>query len=153
LAAFSIVGGLLGLIFSINKTEVLTFNTLFEKPSIAFLISFGIFVELLAASTRVLVKNMIFISTLLFGLVYLGASFLITYYNKQGNNKRYLFLFSLFGIIVETVVGIYADLDRGTTYYTIYFVAAILIGIVSGRLLGIKKGGFFYAGPQFKKNP
>ena len=159
MAVVSIMLGILSLVFSINRKENLTIKGLLEKPSILFLVLFGIVVELMAASTRVLQINRIFgleeIQTagqihhnqpnilgnaIIFGLVYLVASFLISLYNKQGGINKYLLIFSLFGVVMETSVGISADISRGDTYYTAYFVSLMLVCILLGRALGLRTG-------------
>jgi hypothetical protein len=138
LVIFSIVGGILSLIFTINKRENFRIEALFNKPSTLFLLTFGVLIEMLAASTRVLPTGNILYSALIFGIVYLTATYFITYYNKQGNINKYLTIFSMFGIVMEIGVGINADLYRGNTYNTVYFVSALIICILLGRLLGLK---------------
>jgi len=156
-AAFSIVGGILSLVFSIKVPEKLSLRHLFEKPSVLFLILFGAFIELMAFPTRAirfpfdteLIRSggrlmwtegyfNKMVSAALFGIVYLIGSFLITYYNKLNAVNRYLLIFSSFGFIMETTAGIDADLSRGNTYYTVYYVSAMLIGIFLGKILGSK---------------
>ena len=137
-AVMSMIAGVLSLVFSINKTENLTLKTLFQKPSVLLLLSFGVVVELFAASTRALhIQNLIG-SAVVFGLVYIAASFLITIYNNKSSVNRYLMIAMFFGLLMEIAVGIYADLDRGNTYFTVYFVSAMLLGIGLGRYLGVK---------------
>lgn len=137
IALISIMAGVLSLVFSINKAENLTLKTLFQRPSTAFLLLFGFFVELFAASTRSIHIESIIGNTLIFSLVYMSASFLIAFYNKESNIK-YLLIALTLGILMETTVGFAADVDRGDTYYTLYSVAGILLGIITGRYLGIK---------------
>lgn len=43
-----------------------------------------------------------------------------------------------FGLLMEITVGINADRSRGDTYYTVYFVSAMLVGIGLGRYLRIR---------------
>lgn len=43
-----------------------------------------------------------------------------------------------FGLFIEITVGIEADKSRGDTYYTVYWVSAMLLGIGLGRYLGIR---------------
>lgn len=126
------------LIFSINKTEKLSLKSFFERPSIFFLISFGIILELLAASTRSLHIDAISLSALVFAVVYFSASYLLAYYNSEGSINKYLLIKSAFGLVMETAVGISADIDRGNTYFTAYYVSFMLIGIMVGRFLGMK---------------
>lgn len=134
LAALSVVAGVASLIFSIKQPEKITLKALFEMPSSSFLITLGILVELIGATTRVWRTDSIYISALLFGIPYMYFSYLITRYNKV--NFKYLLIFSFFGIIMETAVGINADIARGGTYYTVYFVSGMLSGISLGVFLG-----------------
>jgi len=137
-AVMSMIAGVLSLVFSINKTENLTLKTLFQKPSVLFLLSFGVVTELFAASTRAMHIESLVGSALVFGLVYMAASFLITFYNYKSNVNRYLLITMFFGVFMEIAVGIYADISRGDTYFTVYFVSGILLGIGLGRYLGVK---------------
>lgn len=136
LALLSLVGGVIGLIFSINKTERLTFKTLFENPSTMFLIVFGVVLELFAASTRSIGTDSIWISALIFAFVYFSASFLIALYNFTGRVNKYLMITMLFGVVMEIGVGIQADLVQ-SRLNTPYFVSFMLIGIALGKQAGI----------------
>ena len=57
------------------------------------------------------------------------------FYNKQ-HQWRYLLIFAAIGFILETSVGIDADLSRGGTYYTAGFVTALILGVIGGKFLG-----------------
>lgn len=138
LAIMSMIAGILSLIFSINRTENLTLKTLFEKPSVLFLLLFGVVTELLAASTRTIHIGSIFGSAVIFGLVYMAASFIITLYNTKNGINRYLLIAMFFGLLMELSFGIDADISRGNTYNTVYFVSAMLLGIAMGRFLGLR---------------
>ncbi len=97
-AFMSMIAGVLSLVFSINKTENLTLKTIFEKPSVLLLLLFGVVIELFAASTRALhIENLVG-SALVFGLVYMAASFLITFYNNKSSVNRYLMIAMFFGL-------------------------------------------------------
>lgn len=137
-AIVSIFAGAICLVFSINRPENLTLRTLFEKPSTMFLLLFGLVVELLAASTRVIHFEGIEGSAVVFGLVYMSASFLIAFYNRKSSINNYLVIALMFGVLAEIIVGIDADRSRGETYYTAYFVFAMLLGIGLGRYLGTR---------------
>lgn len=137
MVGFSLVGVVLSLIFSIKTGGNVTSKTLFEKPSKSFLLLFGFFVALIAASTRALNFENMLVQSTLFGLVYAAASFLISYYNTEGNGK-YLLLSIGIGLVLETVVGINADIARGNTYFTLYFVSALLTGAMVGRIGGLR---------------
>jgi len=138
IAIMSIIAGTLSLIFSINKTENLTISVLFQKPSVPFLFSFGVVIELFAASTRSIRMNSIAGSAITFGLIYMAASFLIAFYNKKDSIRKYLIISMLFGFLMEIGFGFIADTERGDTYYTVYFVSAMILGIVIGSYIGIK---------------
>jgi hypothetical protein len=138
LVGLSIVGVFLSLVFSINKVENLTAKTLFNRPSIIFLLLFGFVVELLAASTRAIYIDNIAVQAAIFGLVYAGASFLIAYYNDSASVNRYLLFAALSGFILEVSVGISADMHRGNTYFTAFFATALIAGVIIGRFIGIK---------------
>jgi len=127
----------LSLVFSLNKMENLVSKSLFEKPSILFLILLSIVVEVFAASTRVIRTDNILISGLIFGSIYAILSFLIAYYNKASDVNKFLVIASLFGLSIEIFVGIHADIERGDTYNTAYFVGGMLLGISAGRKLGL----------------
>ena len=138
LTLLSGIGALVSLVFSINKVENVSLKTVFNKPSIGFLMVTGIVLELFAASTRAINTDSILVSALMFALIYFFASFLITFYNSQNRVNRNLFIFSFFGVAVEILVGIRADIDRGNTIYTVYYVSFMLLAILLGRLMGIK---------------
>ena len=119
LALLSMIGGAVGLIFSINKTENLTLKTLFEKPSTFFLIAFGIVLELFAASTRSIDTDSIWATALIFSLVYFSASFLISFHNSNGRVNKYLIIAMLFGVAMELIVRIHADFTQ-SSFSTLY---------------------------------
>ncbi|MFD2162347.1 hypothetical protein ACFSJU_08070 [Paradesertivirga mongoliensis] len=137
LAILSMIGAAISLVFSINKIEKLTLKTFFERPSTSFLIVFGIILELFAASTRSLHVDIISVSALIFATVYFSASYLISFYNSNGSINKHLVITSLFGVVMETAVGINADIDRGNTIYTVYYVSFMLVGIVLGKVAGL----------------
>ena len=137
LAILSMIGGAVSLIFSINKTENLTLKTLFEKPSTIFLIVFGVVLELFAASTRSIGTEAIWAAALIFALVYFSASFLIAFYNANSRVNRYLIIAMFFGVAMELIAGIQADLVH-SRLNTPYFVSFMLIGIALGKVAGLK---------------
>jgi len=122
----------LSIVFTINKPGRVDVLTLFEKPSLLFLIVFGIIVELIAACTRAIREEVFTYAA--FGLIYLFAALLISYHNKA--NVKSLIIFSLFGFLSETIFGTMADLSRGNTYFTVFFVGALMTGILMGRYIG-----------------
>ena len=122
------------IVFSIDKPGRVSFGNLFFKPTILLLILYGVVVELIAACTRALQAEVI--GFFIFGLVYLFASLPIAFYNK--GNIKFLVLFASFGLITETGFGILADLERGNTYFTVFFVVAIVVGVLLGRIVGMK---------------
>lgn len=122
----------------ITFKQLISLKTLFQKPSVLFLLLFGILIELFAASTRAIRIDSIVGSAMIFGLIYMAASFLIAFYNKGANINKYLMIALVFGLFMEITVGFIADRDRGDTFYTVYFVSGMLLGIVSGRYLGLK---------------
>lgn len=138
LAILSIIGGVLALIFSFRKPELVTLRSLFEKPSMLFLVCFGILVEMLSASSRTIPTSHVLYSSIIFGIIYLGASYLIARYNQSAESLKYLAIFSLFGLISEISVGIDADLSRGDTYNTVYYSIALLTGLFVGWKIGEK---------------
>lgn len=130
---------ILSLIFTINKNEGLSLKVAFEKPSIIALLCFGFVIELLAASTRAMHIEFIIVKAIIFGMVYFVSSFLIAFYNKGGKIDKYIFFFAILGVSLETIVGINADSHRSSgNHLTVYFVSAMLICIIAGRLLGAK---------------
>lgn len=138
----SMIGAVISLVFSINRTEKLTLKTFFERPSTIFLIVFSIILELFAACTRSLHVDAISISALIFSTVYFSASYLIALYNPNTSTNKYLVIMSLFGVVMETSVGIAADIDRGNTIFTAYFVSFMLVGIILGRFFGLRSANF-----------
>ncbi len=138
LLIISVVGVFLTLVFSINNNSEHTLKTLFAQPSMWFLISFGMLIEILAASTRALRLDNIVVESLLFAGVYACASFLIAFYNKSTSINKYIIAATLLGLILEVSVGISADLGRGNTYYTAYFTVALIGGVAFGRYIGLK---------------
>jgi hypothetical protein len=130
-------------VFSIAHPGKVSFKSLFEKPSVIFLLLYGCSTEMLAAMCRVISEH-VFFSALLFGIVYAVGTFLVCYYNSS---KRFFYVatFSLFGLIAETWGGISADIDRGGTIFTVYFVTALIAGVLIGSFAGIKvKEAFTY---------
>ena len=142
IGAMSILFAVFSLVFSLRKPDQVSLKSLFEKPSYVFLITFGVLLELLAATTRALRTDVI-IEAFCFGLIYLIGAFLISYYNKV--SIKYIFWFAAFGFITETSVGISNDLDRGSFYFTICFVSALIIGVLAGWLLGLRYNRTFKA--------
>jgi len=138
LLIFSVWAGLLCLIFSLRKTEHITLKSLFEKPSVLFLVVFGGMIEVLASFTRLADLESMWWRGFVFGLVYLAGTFLVCYYNQKENLLRYVLIFSGIGFALEVSVGIMADLDRGNTVFTAYFAAGLILGVLSGALLGLK---------------
>lgn len=143
----------LSLIVSISKFEKLTAKNIFQKPTPAFLLFFGLIVECMAAATRLIrlprelyPEADIIFGSLLFAMVYFIPALLIARYNNQ-HQWKYLLLFSAFGLVLETSVGINADLSRGGTYYTAFFVSALILGVAAGKYLGnnIKHKQHLYA--------
>lgn len=132
----------LSLVVSISKFEKLSAKALFEKPPTVLLLLFGLIVECLAASTRFIrlpgeLSGLadITLASLLFGMVYFIPAMLITFYNKY-HQWRYLLIFAVTGFILETSVGIDADISRGNTYYTAFFAAALVLAVATGRFAG-----------------
>lgn len=138
LLMFSLVAGFLSLVFSLKSTKHISLKSLFEKPSAIFLLFFGLLVQLLAASTRGIHIESIVGSGFIFGLVYMAASFLIAYYNQKESLVKYLLVFSVIGFILEVSVGVVADIGRGDTIFTAYFASGLVLGVLSGALLGTK---------------
>ncbi|MEJ7557947.1 MAG: permease prefix domain 1-containing protein [Pedobacter sp.] len=138
LVYMSILSVFLSLVFSINQVGASTLRTLFTRPTVMSLLSFGFMVELLASCTRGLLIDNIVIESVLFGMVYMAASFLISYYNEAASVNRYLLFATALGLILEVSVGISADLGRGNTYFTAFFTAGLIAGVAAGRYLGIK---------------
>lgn len=135
---FGLAAGFLSLVFSLKKAENISLKSLFENPSPVFLLVFGFIIELLAASTRAIRIEGIAGSGLVFGLVYMAASFLIAYYNQKKSIVKYLLVFSVIGFILEVSVGVVADIGRGDTIFTAYFGLGLVLGVLSGALLGMK---------------
>jgi hypothetical protein len=138
LATMSVIVAFLSLVFSINKTASSTAKAIFKHPSFAFLLLFGLAIELTAASTRALHVGNIVIQAFLFGSVYAVAAFLIAYYNEISKLSKYLLTAITLGFILEISVGVRADIVRGGTYFTAYFGLALVFGVLLGRFLGIK---------------
>lgn len=126
------------LLFSIDKIGRLTSKSLFEKPSVLFLVLIGLLVEFLAASTRIIQMESMVGSAIIFGSVYMLLSFLITFNNSKVDVNKYLLIATALGLCLELAVGIDADLDRGDTYNTAFYVSASIILIIAGRYLGIR---------------
>jgi hypothetical protein len=137
IAALSIPVVVLSLIFSINRTGEFRLKSLFDKPSISFLLLFGFFVELLAASTRMLQAHNIVLQAVLFGIFYFAASFLLAYYNRTSGATRAILIFTSIGFLLELTVGIMADLERVNRFYTPFFVTALLTNVSVGYVLGL----------------
>lgn len=107
------------------------------KPSILLLLIFGFSTELLASTTRIFNNLDIILNGLIFGIVYLLGSFLISYHNVKGDLLKNLITFSIIGLVLETSVGIMADIDRGFSL-TGYFVSSLILGVIIGAFLGVK---------------
>lgn len=138
-AIINIMLAILSLVFTINKNEGLNLKVAFEKPSIIALLCFGFVIELFAASTRAMHIEFIIVKAVIFGMVYFVPSFLIAFYNKGGKIDKYICFFAILGVSLETIVGINADSHRSSGHHlTIYFVSAMLICIIVGRLLGAR---------------
>ena len=135
LLMFSLAAGFLSLVFSLKSSKHISLKSLFVKPSTIFLLSFGLLIELLAASTRGIHIESILGRGFIFGLVYLAASFLIAYYNHK-ESLRYLLVFSLIGFVLEVSVGVAADIARGDTIFTAYFASGLVLGVLAGAALG-----------------
>ncbi|MFD2160791.1 hypothetical protein ACFSJU_00160 [Paradesertivirga mongoliensis] len=131
------IGGAVSLTFSINKTENLKLKTLFEQPSTVFLVVFSVVLELLAASTRSIGTDAIGLSALIFAVVYFSASFLIAFYNSTGRFNRYLSIAMFFGVAIELIAGIQADITE-SRFNTPYYVSFMLVGIILGKVAGLK---------------
>ncbi|WP_316847182.1 hypothetical protein [Pedobacter psychrodurus] len=138
LAAMSIPIAVLSLIFSMNRAGEFRFKSLFDKPSVLFLLLFGFIVELLAASTRAMHVNNMILQAVLFGIFYFVASFLLAYYNRTSGVTQSIFIFTSIGFILESSVGIMADIDRGNSFYTVFFVTSLLANVSIGGVLGAK---------------
>ena len=123
---------LLGL--SVVSPGSLRFRKLFGTPSALFIILFGVFIEFVAATTRVLNPLPILSGAAIFGIPYIAGALCIGYFTTK-KPLFYIGLFSLFGLIAETWVGTLADLDRGNTIYTLYYVTATFIAIPTGYFL------------------
>ena len=137
---FALAG--LSLVASVSKFEKLTLKTLFERPGMTFLFISGVIVELLAASTRTIrlphnspeVLGTIF-SFAIFGVVYMAFSALISFYNEK-QSWRYLVVFAAVGFAIETSAGINADMNRGNTYFTAFYVSSLVLGVIAGKYIG-----------------
>lgn len=137
LSAISIIGMFLSVVFSVKKLENSMIKTLFQRPSIGFLILFGFTLELIAASNRALQAD-IMIEAMAFGIIYAAGAFIISYYNEVTNANKYILIAMSLGLILEVSVGISADLGRGNTYFTVYFATALIFGVLLGRFLGTR---------------
>jgi hypothetical protein len=135
---FAMAAAVFVLVFSIDNPNRITLKSLFEKPSTLFLVLTGVFVETLASFTRTMQYDMP-LEAAAFGVIYLLFAFIIAYYNKQ-KPLVYLVRFALFGLIAESVTGASADFERGGTHYTIYFVSALVVGVLVGWFVGMKAG-------------
>jgi len=134
----TIIGGIVVLVFSINRFEKISLKSMFEMPSTYFLLLISVLAELVAASTRILQFENTLTSLLAFGLIYMLGAYFITVYNMR-NNYRYLITFSIFGIISETVFGIMADIERGNTFFSAYFILTLITAVITGLFFG--RGG------------
>lgn len=132
----TMAAGALTLVFTVDKPARFTLKSLFEKPSVLFLILFGIFTETAAGFTRVIRIDNIIFKGLMFGLIYLIAAYIITYHNKQSTVK-YLLWFSVIGIGAETISGIIADISQ-RQHNTMYFVLSAIICVLIGRFIALK---------------
>lgn len=125
-------------VFSISTTSRLSIRNLFRTHSYPFLFIFGLLIELMAATTRMFQSIHILFTAVLFALVYATGSYLISYYNRS-RTFLYIAIFLSFGLICETWRGILGDLSRGS-FYTFYYVVALLVGVLSGWVLGKRRG-------------
>ncbi|SKB81089.1 permease prefix domain 1-containing protein [Daejeonella lutea] len=136
IAVFSILGGILSLIFSISNSGKITLKSLFEKPSILFLVSFGILVELFSTSSRTIPALYVWQNAVVFGLIYAAAAYLITIYNASTNAPKYLVIFALFGFVTELLLGFNKIVENGNYYNNMFFCPALLSGLVLGWWIG-----------------
>jgi len=135
---FTMTAGGLALVFNINKQGRLSLKSLFSKPSVLFLILLGLFTEALAGYTRAIPVDHILLKALIFGMVYFLITFIIAFYNQQ-KPLKYLLVFCMASIGVETICGIQADLQQGY-HHTMYFVPVALVFIFIGFFMGLKTG-------------
>ncbi|WP_028297876.1 permease prefix domain 1-containing protein [Olivibacter sitiensis] len=136
---FCLFVSLLSIFFSLRSPTKGTWRAAFEKPSIAFLMLFGIGTACFAASTRSLSGLLpVPMHFTLFGLVYLMGAALISYYNE--NSKLHLFFFGIFGFCAELGVGVVADIDRAQRgigqIYTPFFILSLIVGLMAGWYMG-----------------
>jgi hypothetical protein len=124
-------------VFTISNAGRLSLKSIFERPSYIFLLLFGFAVEMIAAMSRVTGVHNLIIGALLFAIIYAVAAFAVSYYNNS-KVSVYLLVFALFGLVAETWSGILADISRGGTFYTAYYVPALIIGVLAGWGTGIK---------------
>ncbi|MGY3211339.1 hypothetical protein [Mucilaginibacter sp. HD30] len=132
----------ISLVASISKFEKLSLKSLVERPAMTFLFISGAVVEILAASTRTIrlphnlpqVLGTIF-SCAIFGVVYMAFSALISFYNEK-QSWRYLVVFAVAGFTIETSAGINADMNSGNTYFTVFHVSALVLGVIAGKYIG-----------------
>ncbi len=127
----------LSIIFSLKNVGHISLKSLLANPSILLLLIFGFSTELLASTTRIFNNLEIISNGFIFGFVYLLGSFLISYHNVKGDLLKNLITFSIIGLVLETSVGIMADIDRGFSL-TGYFVSSLILGVIIGAFLGIK---------------
>ncbi|KLT65398.1 hypothetical protein [Pedobacter sp. BMA] len=137
LVPISIIAVFIMIIFSLGKVTHSTLESVFGRPSALFLVLFGTLTELFSASTRVLRADNIIYSSIMFGFVYMSASYLITVQNRTSSLNKNLAIAFSFGVFAEVSVGISADIDRGGSYFTLFFTAALILGVLLGRSLGI----------------
>ncbi|WP_256003553.1 permease prefix domain 1-containing protein [Pedobacter deserti] len=136
-ASVSLVGVAACLIFSVDKVEAIKPETFLQKPAISFLLVFGVMVELLAAATRAMHIEALVLRSVIFGLVYLAASYLISAYNRR-SNVRYLFVAFLSGLLMEVGAG-YMLLER-RGFEMGYPVIAIVLSVAAGWFLSLRNG-------------
>lgn len=138
LMILSVIMGVLILIFSINKIEKLRIKNVFEKPSLWFVLIFGILIEILAASSRIFRSEEGFETALAFAcfaMIYYPGAYLLTKFNVY-NSAKLLLIYGAFGITVELFFGLNADIGRGS-FYTPIFVSGMLSGIFLGRYVAL----------------
>lgn len=134
LPMISLPSVILLLVFRVSSMGSIRFRHLFSTPSPLFIILFGVFIALVAATTRVLNDLPILSKAVIFAVPYMAGAFCIGYFTTK-KPLFYIGLFSLFGLIAETWGGTLADLDRGNTIYTVYYVMAIFVAIPAGYAL------------------
>jgi len=133
---FSIIGGAITLIFSINKPEHLSLKSLFTKPNALFLILTGVFMEILSASKGMIMTDNLALHVMVSGMIYFIPAFALSFYNKQ-NPLKYLFLICLPGISLEIASKIIVS-NTNTHDHTILIILTELGFVVAGYFIGMK---------------